>query len=193
MKAIDGGDLAAATTQLQNAVSAVPKFAIGWNALGLVYGTQSMAKESRDAFEHAIAADPKALPPYVNLARICVKLHDWDCVAKSVDGWLKVDVKHLYSEMYLHQAVARLELKDFDGADASLQLAQRMYQGRKAARTEYVMGRLLLAKGDVNGAREHIAKYLTLDPNVADVEQIQTELKNLDKPESAAEPELELP
>lgn len=194
IKAIDGGDMATAIAQFQAVVAAVPKFAPGWNALGLVYGTQAKAPESRDAWEHAIAADPKLLPPYVNLARLCVALHDWNCAAKNSDALLKLDVKRQYPEMYLHQAVARFELKDLSGAEASVGQALKLDSSRKGARAEYVLGRILLAKGDTAGAREHISKYLQLNPNAADVEKIRAELQSLNQSESAPEePDLELP
>jgi Tfp pilus assembly protein PilF len=194
MKAIDSGKTADAGVQLQAAVTAVPKFAAGWNALGLVNGNVGKTAEARDGFEHAIAADPKMLPPYVNLARVCIRTADWECASKTAEAFLKVDIKHQYPEMYLHQAVARYQLKDMAGAESSAQQALRLDQSKKGYRAEYVLGRILLAKGDAAGARERISKYLELDPNAGDVEQIKTELQNLDKPETqAVHPDLELP
>jgi Flp pilus assembly protein TadD len=194
IKAIDAGDMGAAIVQFQAAVAAAPKFAGGWNALGLVYTTQQKISEARDAFERAIAADPKMLPPYVNLARWCIRTHDWECAAKNADALLKADSKRQFPEVYLHQAVARFQLQDLAGAESSAQQALRSDQSRKGSRAEYVLGRILLAKGDAGGARQHISKYLELDPNAADVEQIRTELQNLDKPEAGgAEPDLEQP
>jgi Flp pilus assembly protein TadD len=194
MKAIDAGKLEDAEVQLQAAVAAAPKFAGGWNALGLVYGTEQKAAESREAFERAIAADPKMPPPYVNLTRLCIRTRDWEGAAKNADASLKADLKHQFPEVYLHQAVARYQLKDLAGAEASVQQALRLDQSRKGTRAEYVLGRILLAKGDAAGAREHISKYLELDPNVADVEQIRTELQNLDQPGAGgAQPDLEQP
>jgi regulator of sirC expression with transglutaminase-like and TPR domain len=56
------------------------------------------------------------------------------------------------------------------------------------------MGRILEAKGDANSAREHISKYLELEPNPPDAELIRAHLQNLGKspePATATEPELE--
>ena len=40
-----------------------------------------------------------------------------------------------------------------------------------------MLGRILEAKGDAAGAREHISKYLELDKNTPDAEAIRTHLK----------------
>ena len=83
--------------------------------------------------------------------------------------------------------MARYAAKDLDGAATSAQEAIRL----KIPRAEYVYGRILEAKGDAAGAREHISKYLEIDKNAADAQAIRTHLENLGKsaPE-ASDPEL---
>jgi hypothetical protein len=190
MKALDNRNDAEAATQMQAAVAAAPKFAIGWHALGVVEEKQlQKLSEARDAYEHAIQADPKMLAPYLALARLCIKTKDWQCAAKSVDALIKLDTKKTVTEVYLHQAVARYGLKDLDGAAASAQQAIQL----KFARAEYVLGRILEAKGDAAGAREHISKYLEMDKNTPDADVIQAHLQNIGKPEaSALEADLEV-
>ncbi len=190
MKALDNRNDAEAATQMQAAVAAAPKFAIGWHALGVVEEKQlQKLSEARDAYEHAIQADPKMLAPYLALARLCIKTKDWQCAAKNVDALIKLDTKKTVTEVYLHQAVARYGLKDLDGAAASAQQAIQL----KFARAEYVLGRILEAKGDAAGAREHISKYLEMDKNTPDADVIRAHLQNIGKPEaSALEADLEV-
>jgi hypothetical protein len=53
------------------------------------------------------------------------------------------------------------------------------------------LGRILEAKGDSAGAKEHMTKYISLDPNVADIELIKKHVEFLGKPEAATvDPEL---
>jgi hypothetical protein len=59
-------------------------------------------------------------------------------------------------------------------------------------RAEYVLGRILEAKGDVTGAREHMSKYLELDKKAPDPEAIQVHLKGLGNSGSGGAPESEL-
>jgi len=187
MKAIDARDMPGAATQLQAAVAASPKFAVGWHALGVVEENQQKFAEARDAYEHAIQADPKMFAAYVTLARVSLKAKDWAGAAKAADDLIKADNKKTFTEIYLHQAVARYQLKDLDGAAASAQEAIKL----KIARAEYVLGRILEAKGDAAGAREHMSKYLEMDKNSPDADAIRMHIQNIGKPDPA-EPELEV-
>jgi tetratricopeptide (TPR) repeat protein len=190
MKAVDSNNLGEAINQLQAAVKATPKFALGWHTMGIVYQTQGKYSEAKDAFKQAIEVDPKALPPYLGLARMCIKTKDWPGALSAADGLIKVDTKKVYTEIYLHQAVAHYYLKDLDAAQANVQDALRLDPQRK--RSEYVLGRILEAKGDMAGAGEHMGKYIALDPNAADIETVRQHLEFLGKPEGAAiDPALE--
>jgi hypothetical protein len=188
MKAVDERNLPEAAVQLKAAVDAVPKFAAGWHALGVVQESQGKDAEARDAYQHAIDADPKMLAAYVTLTRAFLKASDWAGAAKTADSLIKADSKKIYSEIYLHQAVARYQLKDLDGAAASAQEAVKL----KVPRAEYVLGRTLEAKGDAAGAREHISKYLEQNKNAPDAPAIRTHLENIGKPGAqGVEPDLE--
>ncbi len=192
MKAVDGNNIPEAITELQKAVQDSPKFALGWHSLGIVYQVQGMFNEAKDAFKHAVEADPKLLAAYVGLARMSIKTKDWQEALTATDGLLKVDTKKTYPEIYIHQAVAHYGLKDYDAALASVQESMKADPSRK--RAEYVMGRILEAKGDTAGARQHIEKYLASDPAALDAEQIRARLDLMGKPEAAAiDPALELP
>jgi Flp pilus assembly protein TadD len=187
MKALDSSNFAEAASQMQAAVTAAPKFAIGWHALGVVDERLEKLSEARDAYQHAIDADPKMFAAYITLARLSIKTKDWQGASKVADSLIKADSKRTLPEIYLHQAVARYGMKDLDGAATSAQEAIRL----KIPRAEYVYGRILEAKGDAAGAREHISKYLEIDKNSADAEMIRAHLENVGKsaPE-ASEPEL---
>jgi len=194
MKAIDAHNYDEAIRDLQASVAAAPKFAEGWHALGAVYDTiREMPAEARDSYTHAIEADPKQLPSYVTLTRLCIKTKDWPCALKNADSLIKLDTKHIYPEIYVHRAVAQYQLKDLPAAEESAQEAIRLDAKHKWPRAEYVLGRVLEAKGDINAAREHMQKYLDLQPTAKDAEDVQAHMLGLGKPEKAgSEPELEL-
>src|SRR5436190_515189 len=104
-----------AAKQMQAAVAAAPKFAVGWHALGVVQERLDKMAEARTAYERAIEADPKMFSPYVTLARLCLKTKDWQCAATTSDALIKADSKKTIPEVYLHLAVARYGLKDWTG------------------------------------------------------------------------------
>ena len=138
--------------------------------------------EAHAAYQHSITADPKYLRAYVALARLCIKTKDWNCAGETADALIKEDPKHSYPEIYLHRAVARYELKDLSGAQASVEESMRL--DSKLARAEYVLGRILEAKGDLAGAKAHMTKYAQLEPAAPDIELVRGHIDNLGKPEA---------
>ena len=119
MKAVDASNLPEVSVQLKAVVAAAPKFARGWHTLGIALETQQMLPEARDAYIHATDLDPKMLVSWVTLSRVDVLTKDWDGASKAADMAIKLDLKKMYPEVYLHRAVARYELKDLDCAEAS--------------------------------------------------------------------------
>jgi Flp pilus assembly protein TadD len=193
IQALDNHNMSAVATHLEAVVAAAPKAGHAWHDLGIIDDQLDKPGDARAAYEKAIAADSKLLPAYVTLARLCLKTKDWACAAKSSDALIKIDNKHTYPEIYLHQAVARYELKDLSGAQESVEEAIRLDPQHKLPREEYVLGRILEAKGDVAGAKQHMAQYLKLEPAPQDVETVKAHLDGLGKTGSAgADPDLEV-
>jgi len=192
MKLLEAGKNSEARQQFQAAVEAAPKFAMGWHAIGVLSEYISMPKDAREAYQHAIEADPKQLPPYMTLVRLCIKGKDWECAANTADALLKVDKKHMYPDIHLHAAVALYGLKRLDEAESQAREALRLDAYHVRPRSEYVLGRILEAKGDIEGAREHIQKYLELDKRAPDAEAIRARLPNLGKAPQEGMKELDL-
>jgi cytochrome c-type biogenesis protein CcmH/NrfG len=179
LKALDANNTDEGIKQLELAVQAVPKFADGWNILGALYERQKMFMEARDALEHALAANPKLVSPYLRIARISNKLGDWDAATKAEDSLLKID-KRFYPEIYLQQAITRTEQKDYTGAEESAKTALSLDpKHQHVSRAEYVLGRIALEKGDLAAAKQDIVSYISMDPTAPDIEKIQVEVENL--------------
>lgn len=186
LKAVDSDNMDEGIKQLQLALKNAPKFADGWIILGSLYERRQHYMEARDALQQAIAVNPKLLSPYLRLARVSNMLDDWDGAAKAEDAMMKLEPRY-YPEIYLQQAITKLEKKDYAGAEESAKTALMINaKSIRLKRAEYVLGRIDLAKGDLAGAKEHIANYIQSDPTVADLSKIQTQLDNLGKPEAAA-------
>jgi Flp pilus assembly protein TadD len=193
MKAGDANNFAEMAVHLRGVVAAEPKFSKGWHTLGIAYELLQKPADARDAYMHATQADPKSLVSWVTLSRMDVVTKDWPGAQTAALTAIKLDPKQNYSEVYLHLAVARYELKDLAGAETSAKEA--IARGGKAnSRAEFVLGRILDAKGDSAGAHEHVAKFLAENPNSPDAELLKAYLDVIGKPESSAlNPDLELP
>jgi Flp pilus assembly protein TadD len=193
MKAGDASNFPELAAQMRAVVAAAPKFARGWHTLGIAYEVLYMTDEARDAYTHAIQADPKMLVSYVTLSRMDVLAKDWQGAETAAQGAIKLDARRTFPEVYLHQAVARYELKDYAGAEASVREALGQ-NGKETSRAEFVLGRILDAKGDYAGAREHVAKFLAEYPKTPDADLIKGYMNVIGKPEAAGvNPDLELP
>jgi VWFA-related protein len=188
MKAVETGNWQSAEERLRPVVAAHPKFARGWHLLGAMYQNQNRADEALDAFQHAIEADPKAMGPYVLLARLAVQLKDWETALTASEALIKADSRHRYPEAYVHNAVARYHRNDLDGAEKSAREAVRLDRKRLVPRAEFILGTVLSAKHDYTGASSHLQQYLRLEPKAADAEAVRTRIANLGKPEIAAPP-----
>ncbi len=192
MKAMDAGDYPEALRCFQAAVEAENKFPLGWHALGVLAETQNNPQLAREAYKKALQYDPKLLPAHMTLLRLGIKSKDWESAAASAETLIKLDKKREYREAYLHQAVAFYWLKRLDEAAASAQDALRLDPYNQSPRVEYILGRILEAKGDLEGARAHMTRYLELDKKAPDGELIRKHLELLGKAEAGSvEPELE--
>lgn len=185
VKDLDADNFDEGIKQLQLAVKNVPKFADGWNILGSVYERRQRYMEAKDAYQHAIEVSPKALSPYLRLARVCNQLSDWDGAAKAEDAMMKLEPRY-FPEIYLQRAITHFEQKDYAVAEESAKTALMINaKSIHLKRAEYVLGRIALAKGDLAGAKEHISNYIQMDPTVADLSKIQAQLDNLGNKDAA--------
>ena len=162
MKALGANDIPGATQQLKAATAANPKFALAWHDLGILLDFQRNVPEALDAYAKSIEANPKSLVPYVAMTRLMVKEKDWAGVLKTSAAMLPLDKNRIFPEMYLHQAVAHYNMKDLAAAEAAATEALNPKAKQTAPRAEYALGRILEAKGDAAGAKQHMSRYLEL-------------------------------
>ncbi len=191
MKAINANDMPGATAQLKAAVEANPKFALAWHDLGVLYDLQRDVPAARDAYTKAMETNPKALAPYAALIRLMLREKDWAGVLKQSSALIPLDKDRIFAEAYAFQAAAHLNLKDLAAAEAAANEALNPKAKHTYVRAEYVLSRILEAKGDAAGAKQHMTRYLELVPAAEDAAQIKAHIDGFGKP-GAPEPELVL-
>ena len=191
MKAVQAGDRAGAIAALQAATTENPKFALAWHNLGILLESQRSDADALGAYAKAIDANPKMLLPYVASARMMVNAKDWAGVLKMSDAVIAIDKDRIFPEMFVHKAVAHYSQKDLAAAEADATEALNPKAKRTSARAEYVLGRILEAKGDTAAAKQHMTRYLELVPSADDAVAIKAHIEGIGKP-GASEPELEV-
>jgi Flp pilus assembly protein TadD len=184
-KALGMGDVPEVVNQAKLVTEAAPKFARGWHTYGIALEIQGHPAEAKDAYTHAVDLDPKDVLSWVTLTSCDVLTKDYEGALKAADTVQRMDAKHIYTEIYLHRAVAQYYLKDYDAALASIRQLLKEDPHELKSRGEYILGAILAAKMDYAGAKEHIAKYLQLNPNPADLVQIKAYAELLGTPEGA--------
>ena len=59
MKSVDASNPVEVATHLKAVVEAAPKFARGWQTLGIIYENLQMPADAKAAYTHAVEIDPK--------------------------------------------------------------------------------------------------------------------------------------
>jgi len=95
-----------------------------------------------------------------------------------------------FPDAYFFNGVANLHLKNLDAAEKSARQGLRVDDGHQIPKMDYLLGMILLQKGDYPGATEHMTQYLHLAKLPSDVAEANKELAEIArlsaKPNSAA-------
>lgn len=181
MQAMQKNNLALAETQLRIVVKEAPAMAEAWNYLGDVEQRQNKPNEAAQAYEIAVRIDPKRMPARIGLLRAYLGLKKWpeaEAEAAALIGQ-KADIQ--YPEIHTHRAIARFNLGDLDGAERSVREGIRRDTKRQLPQSEMVLATILEARAEYDSAREHMQRYLDLDPRAPDAADVRDRMSNLGK------------
>jgi tetratricopeptide (TPR) repeat protein len=175
------GNLDGADQQFRKAVDAYPKYAVAWLELGRVQIAKKDIAGARQSFQQSIAADDKLLGSYQELTKLAAHDKQWQEVADNTDHLLKLNPAN-FPEFWFYNCVAKYQLGNLDGAENSARQGVKIDTEHRIPKMEYVLGQILVAKGDYPGAAEHLREYLTLLPNGPDASDAQKKLDEVEKP-----------
>jgi tetratricopeptide (TPR) repeat protein len=174
------GKLDAAQQKFRKAVAEYPQYALAWLELGRVQTSQNDVAGARQSFHHSIAADPKLLGPYQELAQLAARDKQWQEVADTTDQLLKLDPLNA-PEFWFYNCVAKYQLANLDAAENSALQGIKIDTEHRIPKIEYVLGVILVQKHDNSRAAEHLRKYLSLAPNGPDAADAQKQLEEVEK------------
>ncbi len=170
-----------AERQLRSVVQSAPRFAQGWYGLGLARMHLHQAQPAQEALRKAVELNQKNLDAYLLLARAGNEARDWPAAAEAAETLIRKDTGKHFPEVYSHLAMARYQLKDLDGAQASIEDGIRLDKQREFFRNEFILGVILMAKHNRDEAREHLSKFLQLAPRAPESDSVRNLLANLDR------------
>jgi tetratricopeptide (TPR) repeat protein len=167
-----------ALKEFQKAVEAYPQFASAWYEMGRLKMTEDAAA-AQSYLRKAITTDPKYAPPYVELAFIAMRAHDWQTTIDLTEQALALNAS-TYPQLYYFSAVANANLSRFEEAEAKARAAVRIDHDHRYPRALQLLAFLLERKGDLQGAAEQMRGFLATSPPADDAQVIRTELAALE-------------
>ncbi len=164
-----------AQASYQKAVSIYPQYAAAWFELGQLSVKKHDLDGARKAYEQAIAADPKFIYPYDQLAFVMANKKLWPETLEITNKLLKLDSEDV-PRAWLLNGLAQSALKHYDLAEKSVQEAIRTDPSHTVPQAEYLYGVILMQKNDYAAAKPHLARYLELAPEGPDAPSARGQL-----------------
>jgi tetratricopeptide (TPR) repeat protein len=167
-------DVAAATRRLEHAVEMAPQFSVAWNNLGTIaYQTQNYLR-AEECFREALAQDPQAYEPLVNLGGVLVNLH------KLVEAW---DYNTYAVLVRPNDALANAQLGMTYFELSNLEMAEKyLARAREIDPAHFSHPQLLLAeihlrRGDTRAAAADLEEFLKYHPDWPKAAQMREKIR----------------
>ncbi len=181
LRAMEKSNWEVAERQLRIVVQYAPKMAEAWNYLGAVTERLNKHEDAARAFETASQTDPKLTAARLGLVRAYLDLKKWPEAEAAAGALIQEKADAQNPEIHTQLAIARYSVGNLEGAESSVQEAIRRDTKRLTPRSELVFATILEARGDFDGARAHLQRYLEIDPRAADAADIRERINNVGK------------
>ncbi len=169
-----------AEKEFQKAVDAYPKYASAWYDLGMMREIQGDTYRAREMFEKSIATDPKFIKPYVKIYGYDAHDKKWDLVAVNSNKVIRMNPFE-FPDAYFANAVANLNLRKYDDAEASIRQAIKLDTEKKDPKLHHVLGVVLVQKKDYAGGVVAFKSFLERAPADPAAPSIKKQLADLEK------------
>jgi tetratricopeptide (TPR) repeat protein len=169
-----------AEQEFRKAVQISPKYAEAWLELGKVLERGERYPEAREAYTSALAADSKFVYPYQQLYQIALREQNWKDLADKTDQLVHLD-PYEFPNAYYFNALAHLELKEYDAAEKSSKQAVEADWKHANPKTHYLRGAILVKLKDWAGAAASFRAYLKAAPDATDKAYVEKTLGQIDQ------------
>jgi tetratricopeptide (TPR) repeat protein len=173
-KNIDGSE-----KDLQKAVQIDPKFADAWYQLGKLEQVKN-SPDALNAYEKAVAADPKFTSPYERIAEQAAMQKKWQDVVNATTADLKLDPAGT-PQIWYFDALGHLNTGDSDTAQKSAEVSLAMDPQHLAPNTEQLLAVILAGKGEYAKALQHLQHSLTYVKPGPNADLIKQQIAQLEK------------
>ena len=185
-EAIDKKKWAEARRELDKAVGLYPQYAAAWCELGRTLEQSGDIAGARKAYVQALTTDAKFVTPYIQLARIAARESKWQDVADTTDRVVRLNPAD-FPGMYVYNAVANYNLKEFAAAEKSAREALKTDTQHRFPQANRILGVLLALKGEFTEAASYMKTYIQIAPGASDVELVKKQLVDVEKSAEAGQ------
>lgn len=180
LAAVKKDKLDQAEQEFRRAVQIDGKYAEAWLELGEVLEKAERYPDAREAYARALSADPKFVYPYQQLYQIALREQNWKDLAEKTDQLVHLD-PYEFPNAYYYNALAHLELKEYDAAEKSSKQAVEADWKQANPKTHYLRGAILVKLKDWAGAAASFRAYLRAAPNATDKAYVEKTLGQIDQ------------
>ena len=168
--------------RLQKATEMYPQYAEAFNEMGVIYGRQNQKEEARKAFEQAIAADPKWVRSYLNLASLQLFDNRPQQLLATSDKILQL--YPTLSRGHFFHSYANLSMGRLEEAEKSA-LAANRHEHRQVPQIHLVLADIYRHRGELAKAEKQLRAFLNERPKARNADQIRAQIKKLQQPAKA--------
>jgi Tfp pilus assembly protein PilF len=167
-----------AQKDLEKAVQVYPQFAEAWYQLGRI---QEVSKkgDAEGSYTKAIAADPKFVLPYQQLAPMAAQAGKWKELVEYTSHELELNPRGNPQTWY-YNALGNVKTGKMDVAEVSAEKALAMDPLHTAPNTEQLLAVILVSKRDYAGALKHLRSSLTYVPPGPNADVIKQQVAQLE-------------
>jgi tetratricopeptide (TPR) repeat protein len=172
-------DEAGTERDLKKTVQIDPDFAGAWLQLGKLQ-EPSDPQEARISFTRALAADPKFVLPYEQLAALAEQTGNWKEVLDNTNHVLQLYPEGTPQTFYLN-ALANYQLGKVNAAETSAKDSLAIDPRHTVRNTEQLLAVILAQKGDLAGALQHLRSSLTYIPQGPNADLLKQQIATLEE------------
>jgi tetratricopeptide (TPR) repeat protein len=177
-KEVRSNHLKLAIQHLGKAVAEYEGYAAAWYELGTIYSTNQESDKARRAFEKAITADPRYIPPYVSLSALELRNQEYEDAVDTAGKALELDPTIPVANFI--QAVGNFNLNRLDAAEKSAREVEKKPH-QNVPQLHALLADILLQKQDYSKAAVEMRTYLQEFPGGPLTGEIQKKLEQIEK------------
>jgi tetratricopeptide (TPR) repeat protein len=180
MTAANKQNFDAAQTHFTKATDEYPKYAEAWLQLGLIAQNDNRTADAQKAYQAAISADGKLVPPYLQMAFLSAQQQKWDNTAHYSAEVIELNPVE-FPNAFWYNAIANYNLHRLTEAEKSCRELVKLDTAHAFPLAENMMADLLVRRGQYSEAAQHLKEYLVLVPNAKNADVLKQQLLKLEQ------------